>query len=110
MYKIYLISAINPEGHLQWKVGLSKHPDKRIKEIKTANPNKLNINATYSINERDVAYKTESLIHKFLDNFKIDGEWFESYSLNTDIFFVYCEKYEEIARILVKIEENKKWK
>jgi len=103
MFKIYLISAINSEGHLQWKVGVSKHPDKRIKELATANPNNLTLEAIYHINDKEIAYKTEKLIHKFLGDFKINGEWFESYALND-------EKYENISKTLKIIEENKKWK
>lgn len=105
MYNIYLISAIN-EGNLQWKIGLSKHPEKRIKELKTANPNIDKIVGLYEINRRDVAYKTEALIKKKLKPFKINGEWVEGYSLNQTIFFEYCKLYEEIAISLIQIKKN----
>ena len=106
MYSIYLISAY-VDGILQWKVGLSKHPNKRLKELKTANPNIKDIHALYEINNRELAYKTEALIKKRLKEFKINGEWFESYSLNETLFFEYCDLCHGTAKALIQIKKNK---
>lgn len=73
MYKLYLISSFNNDV-LQWKIGLSKHPEKRINELKTSNPNIREIHALYEINNRELAYKTENLLKKRLKEFKINGE------------------------------------
>ena len=54
LYSLYLISAIT-DGILQWKIGLSKHPNKRITELKTANPNIQQIDALYGIKNRQIA-------------------------------------------------------
>lgn len=112
-YSLYLISALT-DGILQWKIGLSKHPNKRITELKTANPNIQQIDALYEIRNRQVAYKTEALLKKNLKSFQISGEWIEGYALNQTLFIEYCTMYEEIAQTLIEIEnnkiENKLWK
>lgn len=108
MYNLYLIYA-ETEGIGQWKIGLSKHPKKRINELKTANPNIVGISVLYEINERDVAYKTETLLKRFLKPFKISGEWVDIIALNQTLFIEYCKKYESIARTLIEIEKNKKF-
>jgi len=106
MYSIYLISAY-VDGILQWKVGLSKHPNKRLKELKTANPNIKDIHALFEISNREVAYKTEAILKQRLKDFKINGEWFQSYSLNETLFFEYCEMCYGIAKTVIQIKNNK---
>lgn len=106
MYSIYLISAYN-DGILQWKVGLSKHPQKRLKELKTANPNIKDIHALFEISNRELAYKTEAIVKKRLNEFKINGEWFTSYSLNETLFFEYCDISYGIAKTIIQIKNNK---
>jgi hypothetical protein len=108
MYNLYLIYA-EIESIGQWKVGLSKHPNKRINELRTANPNIVGISALYEIYERDVAYKTEALLKKFLLPFKIAGEWVNIMALSPLLFLEYCEKYEQIAKTLIQIKKNKKY-
>jgi len=109
MYNIYLIYA-EMEGLGQWKIGLSKHPNKRVNELRTANPNIIGIIALHEIHNRQVAYKTETLMKRFLKPFQIGGEWYDIIALNQTLFLEYCTKYETLARILVEIENNKKFK
>jgi hypothetical protein len=109
MYNIYLIHA-SVDGLTQWKVGLSKHPEKRINELKTANPNITHIHALYEISDRKIAYKTEAMLKNFLKPFKINGEWVEQIALNDILFFEYCERYEQLARTLITIKNNKNFK
>lgn len=109
MYNLYLIYA-ETEGIGQWKIGLSKHPNKRILQLKTANPNIKNISALYEIDDRAVAYKTETLIKKFLKSFQIEGEWVDVIALNQTIFLEYCKKYETQARVIIEINNNKNFK
>lgn len=106
MYSIYLICAIT-DNIRQWKVGLSKHPDKRIKELQTGNPNITGISCLYKISDRERAYKTEALLKAYLKPFKLRGEWIEDIALNETLFFEYCEKYEIIAKSLIEIKNNK---
>jgi hypothetical protein len=105
MYYIYLIYA-KTDGIIQWKVGISIHPDQRIKELKTANPNIVGICALYQISNRQIAYKTEMLLKRALKPFKIDGEWVEDIALNQSLFFEYCDKYFEIAKSIVQVNSN----
>lgn len=101
MYSLYLISA-NIEGLIQWKVGLSRHPEKRLKELKTANPNIIGINALYEVNDRAVAYRIEAILKKNLKQFSIGGEWMEHIALNETLFIEYCTLYETLARVILK--------
>lgn len=101
MYSIYLISA-NIEGLIQWKVGLSRHPEKRLKELKTANPNIIGINALYTVNDRAVAYRIEAILKKNLKAFSIGGEWMEQIALTETLFIEYCTLYEDLARVILK--------
>ena len=109
MYNIYLIYA-EFEGLGQWKIGLSKNPERRLNEMRTANPNIKGIHALYEIDNRQVAYKTEALMKRFLKPFQIGGEWVDIIALNQTLFLEYCKKYETHARVLIEIENNKKFK
>ncbi len=53
------------------KIGRSKYPKKRLKQLQTGNPNKLKIIATFD-NE---GWK-EKILHERLKNFRLEGEWF----------------------------------
>lgn len=67
---IYLIS--NSKG--QVKIGWSKHPQKRLKELQTGNASKLRLEAVY-----DLYNKYELRLHYILRDFKSrhKGEWFD---------------------------------
>ena len=105
---IYLIYAVTDNIIAQWKIGVSKHPEKRFKELQTANPNIVRIEALFEVKKRDVAYKLEALLKKYLKPFKINGEWIEFIALNSILFFEYCERFNNIAETLIEIKNNKK--
>lgn len=89
-----------------WKIGVSKHPEKRFKEHQVANPNLIQICALYECTNSKYAYMIEARIKRELKEFKINGEWFESISMNTDLFIAYCERYYEIAIIYFESIQN----
>jgi hypothetical protein len=69
---IYVIGGDAPP----YKVGISKDPQRRLKNLQTGHPHKLSI---HSIKETDVA-KTkllESTIHHHLKHHRTHGEWFD---------------------------------
>lgn len=71
------IYVIGPkQGNLQ-KIGLSKHPEKRLKELQTGNPEKLVLHYTREIEENRVLLM-EQQIHKELRYLKSreKSEWF----------------------------------
>lgn len=72
---MYMIGDNN--GHI--KVGISKDPNKRIKELQTGHPNDLVLLFTEEFEcERNHLLKIERLIHRELrrKNYKMRGEWF----------------------------------
>jgi hypothetical protein len=57
------------------KIGISKHPEKRLTELQTGNPDKLYIHYSFPITEK-TAYKFEATIHREINYKRINGEWF----------------------------------
>jgi hypothetical protein len=88
---IYLIESYS-EHETVYKIGFSKHPEKRLKEIKTGNPNELSI--LYKFNTKHNR-KIETSLKRFYEHKCIDGEWFKLD--NDDV-----EKFEERCKILEK--------
>lgn len=68
---IYIIGSENPP----YKIGISKNPERRLKNIQTGHPHKLQI---LELRETDSKRTKllESVIHKHLDQYRMKGEWF----------------------------------
>lgn len=60
----------------RYKIGISKDPERRIKELNTGNPEKLNLVHAYLATEK--GYKSEALAHAVYESERISGEWFSS--------------------------------
>ena len=85
-----------------YKVGISKNPDKRIKQLQTGCP--FSINVVYKI-ETPHARKVESWFHQDYSDLNTSGEWFllnpedltkaKKYILETVDYFDYVEKFEK---------------
>ena len=87
---VYIIA--NDKDYI--KVGISKDPNKRVKQLQTGNPNKLKLLFTEEFEcKRDHLLKIEKLIHKSLSPYKEDcmGEWFK----------IDMSKLQEIKNIIV---------
>lgn len=69
---IYIIGSDNPP----YKIGISKNPELRLKNIQTGHPHKLQI---LELRETDSKRTKllESVIHKHLNNYRMTGEWFD---------------------------------
>lgn len=104
MVYIYLIEA-NIKDTVQYKIGISKHPDKRILELKTANPNIVGIINRYKVKNRFYANKIETLLHKTYIINKISGEWFYSDSIPKE-FLTKCQLFEKNIEIYEKLQKN----
>ena len=61
-------------GFDQYKIGVSKKVDSRLKHLQTGNPEKIEIIHTL---ESRHAYTIEKILHQKLDQFRLQGEWFE---------------------------------
>lgn len=76
------------------KVGISKQPEKRLKQLQTSNPNKLSLLFTEEFEcSRNHLLKIEKLVHKELYNVSKQrvGEWFK----------VNTEDIERIKNIII---------
>lgn len=56
----------------QYKIGYSKHPPKRARQLQTGNGYKIHLVATF-----DGGKEAEASVHRYLQNYRIEGEWFE---------------------------------
>jgi hypothetical protein len=61
-----------------YKIGISKEPQKRLKQLQTASPAKLSIVKTYKVPSK-VARKLEQQLHHMFwqSRVRCNGEWFE---------------------------------
>ena len=89
MDKIYLIKSLN-EGI--YKIGVSKYPNKRLKQIQTGNPAPVEILYLY---ETENAYKIEKALHNRYSHFNTHGEWFELSIKEEMSFMDNCKKIED---------------
>jgi predicted GIY-YIG superfamily endonuclease len=58
-----------------YKIGLSKHPEKRLKQLQTGFPYKLHVHYTHEVDEKQVR-NVEKAIHKIMNYNRTHGEWF----------------------------------
>lgn len=94
MDKIYLIKSLN-EG--VYKIGVSKSPNKRLKEVQTGNPSPIDILYLY---ETENAYKIEKALHNRYSQYNTHGEWFEL-SIKEELSFMEtCASIEKIFKDL----------
>ena len=69
---IYIISNVT-----DFKVGFSKDPKRRVKQLQTGNPLKLELKHTVQIEEAPV-HILEKIMHHILKNKHMSGEWFSA--------------------------------
>jgi predicted GIY-YIG superfamily endonuclease len=105
MYSLYLLYA--ESGTVaQWKIGVTTNLQRRFNEIKLANPNAHSFMATYSIDDRQVAYGVEAMIKKQLKSQTISGEWVYHEALSKDKFIEMCRQNERSYRVHLEIQKN----
>lgn len=59
------------------KVGYSKDPVKRLKQLQTGHPTKLGLDGWVTVESEEEARTMEHQIHKFFVHLQKSGEWFE---------------------------------
>lgn len=97
---VYLIHQTNSN---LYKVGVSKHVRKRLKENQTGNGNTLKIISSVP---SEIAYKVETLIHKRWQNKRQVGEWFELTEGDVNGFENLCR---EIEMVINYLQDNNTW-
>jgi hypothetical protein len=55
------------------KIGFSKHPEKRLKQLKVSNPN---LKIIYTL--ENASKETEAFLHRYFSNEHISGEFYKS--------------------------------
>jgi hypothetical protein len=95
---IYLIKAVSASGDVTYKVGkTTRDPKKRLKELQTGNPNKLDISYIF---ESQYANLLETTLHIHYKPYRLEGEWFMIDDEQVNKFGQVCQKYEENLKIL----------
>lgn len=100
---IYVIGSDNPP----YKVGISKNPERRLKNLQTGHPQKLRI---HTLKETD-STKTkllESAIHYHLRLHRTHGEWFNMDLKNILLEVEYAlMRYEDDSLLRIRVRD--KW-
>jgi len=81
MNYIYLIQSLE---NSYYKVGVSKHPQKRINELSTGNPSKLKLIEVY---KSEYAYQIEKSLQNSYSHLRKEREWFDM-SVSHELSFI----------------------
>jgi len=96
MKYIYLIQS-QEDGY--YKIGVSKHPKKRVKQLQTGNSSELKLVESF---HTEHAHKIERALQRRYSYLKKEGEWFDL-SIKEDCSFLSdCKQIEESINILKK--------
>lgn len=97
---VYLIFS---EENGAYKVGVSKNPANRVKQLQTGNSERLVLKNKY---ESEYYKQIEKYFHSMYSQEKKEGEWF-NFSLEHEMgFLAECERVENNIRTLIE-NENK---
>jgi predicted GIY-YIG superfamily endonuclease len=93
---VYLIKSDNGE----YKIGVSKNPNKRLKQLNCGNPFNSEIIHQF---ETEIPHKVETALHNFYSMNKINREW---YDLPIEVHFDFLEICAKIEKNLKIVAEN----
>ena len=96
MKYIYLIQSLE---NSYYKIGVSKHPKKRLSELQTGNSSPLKLVETY---QTDFAHQIEKALQRRYSHLHKEGEWFDMSISNEVSFIEECRKIEENIIFLKK--------
>ena len=99
MKYIYLIQS-QEDGY--YKIGVSKHPKKRVKQLQTGNSSELKLIESY---QSEHANQIERSLHRRYSYLKKEGEWFDM-SIKEDVSFLTDCKHIEENIIILKEKGN----
>lgn len=96
MKYVYLIQSLE-DGY--YKIGISKHPKKRVKQLQTGNSSELKLIESY---QSEHALKIEKALQNRYSYLRKEGEWFDM-SISHEVSFISeCKKIEETFEVLKK--------
>jgi len=81
MKYVYLIQSLENSCY---KIGVSKHPNKRIKELQTGNSSELKLVEVY---QSEIAHMIEKTLQRRYKYLHKEGEWFEM-SISNEVSFI----------------------
>ena len=96
MKYLYLIQSLENSNY---KIGVSKHPAKRLLELQTGNSSKLKLVDTY---QSEFVNQIEKTLHRRYSHIHMEGEWFYMNIDNEINFKKECQQIEENIIILKK--------
>jgi len=94
MKYVYLIQSLE-DGY--YKIGVSKHPNRRLSALQTGNSSELKLVESY---ESEHANSIEKSLQRRYSYLKKEGEWFEMSIINEITFLKECENIEKNIIIL----------
>jgi len=97
MKYIYLIQSLE---NSYYKIGVSKHPNKRIKELQTGNSSKLKLVESY---QSEFAHLIEKTLQRKYVYLRKEGEWFDM-SISNEVSFI--NECKEIEKNIIFLKEN----
>lgn len=83
------------------KIGVSKNPYDRLKELQTGHSAKLKIIEMFPFESRMQAYATEKQLHRRYQRHKVRGEWFKY-----DMYLEFKGRLEKIEGARKLIRDN----
>jgi predicted GIY-YIG superfamily endonuclease len=96
MKYIYLIQSLE---NSYYKIGISKHPTKRLQQLQTGNSSPLKLVEIY---QSEHAEKIEKALQRRYSHLHKEGEWFDMGISNETSFLNECQKIEETLNFLEK--------
>jgi len=96
MKYVYLIQSLE---NSYYKIGVSKNPKSRLKQLQTGNASELRLIDTY---QSEYANKIEKTLQRRYSHLHKEGEWFDMGISNEVQFPSECRQIEETIHILKK--------
>jgi len=96
MKYVYLIQSL---VNSNYKIGVSKHPNKRVAQLQTGNSSKLRLVEVY---QSEFAYQIEKALQQRYSYLRKEGEWFYMSISNEISFKNECRQIEENLQYLKK--------
>lgn len=73
---VYFIWEVDPKNR-HFKIGYSKRPDKRVKQLQTGHPKKLGLFGALEFDTEKEARAQEKMLHVSYGHHRTKGEWFK---------------------------------
>jgi hypothetical protein len=81
-----------------YKIGVSKHPAKRVKQLETGSSENIAIIHSFST---EIPHKVETALHNMYASYKVNREWYDL-PIEADIDFLKtCDKLEKNLKLVM---------